>query len=326
MKPLAIKAYDPATLVREFPPQLSHENLRVVYTIADAAHATYASPITYSRWSAINLPAKPPADHATAFEARPDFFTYDQPAAGTIDWHLNFAHHDLFAFYGSGLFAQDEMQVAEHPILASLREALLHDKLSTLTVDGPNITPILIQGAQRSLRIATDPNAAEGRPTGLYGNAFARARPDVIQRATTKLDPPTTSNIIAIEAPAGGRGDYTADQVRYILTTAYTGFRAASLESQAPGKPPPHITIHTGFWGCGAYGGNRLLMTILQLRAAQLAGIDRVVYHTGDKEGLAQYREAEAMLQKFSTEAPATDAFIARLVRVGFRWGDSDGN
>ncbi|MEX1263094.1 MAG: hypothetical protein WEE66_04010 [Actinomycetota bacterium] len=44
-----------------------------------------------------------------------------------------------------------------------------------------------------------------------------------------------------------------------------------------------------GFWGCGAFGGDRLLMTTLQSLAAEMAGIHR-------------------------------------LAGLGFEWGVSDGN
>ncbi len=43
---------------------------------------------------------------------------------GAVEWHVNFADPRLFTAYGLGLFAQDEMQVAEHPALGALREAL----------------------------------------------------------------------------------------------------------------------------------------------------------------------------------------------------------
>jgi hypothetical protein len=65
----------------------------------------------------------------TQLEMREDAFTYE-PAAHddegrpVVSWYKNFAHSHLFIAYAGGLYAQDEMQVAEHPILASLREAL----------------------------------------------------------------------------------------------------------------------------------------------------------------------------------------------------------
>jgi len=49
-------------------------------------------------------------------------------------------------------------------------------------------------------------------------------------------------------------------------------------------KTEIEVRIHTGHWGCGAYGGNKSLMAILQIIAAEAAGV-RLMYHTLDQEG-----------------------------------------
>jgi hypothetical protein len=237
-------------------------------------------------------------------------------------WYLNFAAQDLFAYYGSGLAAQDELQVAEHPALGSLREALLKSGLSTLVREGTKATPVLIREVPRRVRIATDPNALEGRPSGLYGNLFAKSSPEVVRQAVTKLNPATRSNILAIEAPAYGTGQYTAGQIRMILATAYTGFRAAKL-TDGPGMA---TEIHTGYWGCGAYGGNRVLMAALQVIAARMAGVEGLVFHAGDKAGVAQFQEAQRVVGEVLKEEEETEEVISRLDKRGFRWGVSDGN
>lgn len=44
--------------------------------------------------------------------------TYSYPEVkekNTIEFHVNFADTHLFGYYGGGLFAQDELQVGEHP-------------------------------------------------------------------------------------------------------------------------------------------------------------------------------------------------------------------
>jgi hypothetical protein len=194
-------------------------------------------------------------------------FTYDQPAAGAIEWHLNFAHSSLFIAYGGPLFAQDEMQVAEHPVLACVRERLAarsEPGLAPLTREHEVATPVLIRGAQRRGAVATAPNADEGRPYGLYGNAFGRAPVDAVLRAARRIDPPTTSNILAMEAPSGAYGRYTLEQIFDILTTAYTGFVAARCESVHAAGAGVSVVVHTGHWGTGAYGGDRVLMAMLQ--------------------------------------------------------------
>ena len=51
------------------------------------------------------------------------------------------------------------------------------------------------------------------------------------------------------------------------------GFRAAKLESQRRLESNQDaVVIHTGFWGCGVYGNDRVLIALLQILAARLAG------------------------------------------------------
>jgi hypothetical protein len=51
------------------------------------------------------------------------------------------------------------------------------------------------------------------RMNGLYGNAFARANPDAVRRATARIDPPTITHVIAMAAPSCGRGRYRVDEI-----------------------------------------------------------------------------------------------------------------
>lgn len=261
-----------------------------------------------------------------AFELREDYFTYESPPQGRVDWHLNFAHYDLFCAYGGPLFAQDEMQVTEHPALASLRHALIDSGIDPLTVENGVATPVLIMGVERRCIVTTDVNSAEGRPAGLYGNSFSLADEDVIRRATRVVDPPTISNIIAMEAPACGAGRYTREQIKSVLSTTVTGFRAAVCESQERFSSDVRTAIHTGYWGCGAYGGNRELMPLLQLIAACCTGLDRLIFHTGsDNFGY------DCGLDTLEKIMPAdhdvnTEELISRIEGMGYEWGVSDGN
>ena len=47
------------------------------------------------------------------------------------------------------------------------------------------------------------------------------------------------------------------------------------------------IIIHTGNWGCGAFGGNVELHTMLQIIAAVSAGVDEMIYHAVDEKNLS---------------------------------------
>jgi hypothetical protein len=165
-------------------------------------------------------------------------------------------------------------------------------------------TPVLVTGVERRCRVATDQDASAGRPSGLYGNAFARADAETIMRATTRIDPPTITNLIAMAAPVGGVGPYSRASIERILVTAYTGFRAAflgphasSVPSSKPSAVLSPIVIHTGFWGCGAFGGNRSLMAVLQILAAEMAGACRLVFHTGkDEDGPVAFSAAQRIV------------------------------
>merc|ERR1719473_652325 len=125
-------------------------------------------------------------------------------------------------------------------------------------------------------------------PHGLYGNRFATAKGDDVLAQITIFDSPRPSNILAIEAPKPSRGSHTHGQITDILITAYSGFSAArsvSVErAVGSGSQVPAVRVHSGHWGCGAYGGNKPLMAILQVIAAQLTGVE-LSYHAFDDGG-----------------------------------------
>jgi len=331
-EPLSRRVFQARELMERYPPRWSHPNKQVVYRLACPPGTVHGGEVVYTRWPPATLPETLEASvRAPSLEVHEGVFTYDPPPAGppAADWHLNFAASDLFCAYGSRLLAQDEMQVAEHPVLAALREALLSLGESTLTVENDQPTPILVTGAERRCRIATGVNPTEGRPCGLYGNRFAEADVETIKRAVTVLDPPTVTNILATEAPSYGSGRYGRDEITFILKTAYSGFLAARVESRCGREDKPTVSVHTGFWGCGAYGGNRVLMTMLQVLAARLAGLDRLVYHTVDVEGTDRYDEAVAILEDDlgAFAGPLeTGSLIDEIEAMGFEWGVSDGN
>jgi len=332
LKPLSRRVFQAHTLMEQHPPKWRDPNKKTVFNLACPPDAVHEGELTYTRWPPAEVPETlREGERDFNVVAREEVFTYGPPPADppTVDWHLNFAASDLFCAYGSPLLAQDEMQVAEHPVLGALREALLASGESTKTVENGQPTPILMTGAERRCRIATDSNSEEGRPLGLYGNRFAGSDAETIKRAVTVLEPPTITNVLAIEAPSYGSGRYGRDEIRFILRTAYSGFLAARVESCFGREQEPMVCVHTGFWGCGAYGGNRVLMTMLQILAARLAGLDRLAFHTVDEAGTDAYEEAHAILEEdFGALVGSiqTDSLIDKTEAMGFEWGLSDGN
>jgi len=329
-EPLERLEYDALTLMRRHPPILRNENKRIVFGIA-CPPGTARGMLSYSRWAEMPLPATVDAARAADLLAvRDGFFDYEpladaQPA---VEWHLNFADPNLFYAYGSALFAQDEMQVAEHPVLGSLREVLVAEGRPTRTVTVDRPTPALVMGAERRVRIATDPKAERGGPSWLYGIAFAEAAAEEVRQATVPIDPPTISNIIAIAAPFGGHGRYRREQIELALITAFSGFRAAVLESRRVAGADTRVIVHSGFWGCGAFGGNRVMMTMLQALAAEMGGLHRLVLHIGRPAGRASVEQATAILRETLAAGGSTDTaeLIGRIDAMGLEWGRSDGN
>ena len=309
------REYDPATLLAAHPPKLKHPLKRLVFDACCPPSATHRGPIVVTRWSAEALPERV-ALAATEVAALPGYYEYeDSPNI----WHVNFADPQLFVAYGSALLAQDELQAAEIPLLGSIREALLAEKQPPLTEENLRPTPVLVANVERCCTIATNIDLEAGRPFGLYGNRFASAPPEVVRAALTIHEPPTRTNLVCIAAPGGGRGAYFRADLEKILVTAYTGFRAAVAETTGPAE------IRTGFWGCGAFGGNRHAMTLLQLLAARMAGVARVRFYVFDDRGAADFRQGAADLERV-LGVERTDALLERIADLDYEWGTSDGN
>jgi hypothetical protein len=160
---------------------------------------------------------------------------------------------------------------------------------------------------------------------GVYGNAFAQASVEEVLAATQAVAPPTMTNILAMAAPACGSGTYTRDETMWVLKTAYSGLVAARAESERMTVSGCRTVVHTGFWGCGAFGGNRTLMTVLQALAADLARVD-VVFHAFDEADGSLATDARRLYEQVRSHNSSTSQVVDALVRRAFQWGQSDGN
>jgi hypothetical protein len=319
MRCLLRRDHDAATLMRE-QPRLRHPHKRLVYELCGGSATTGA--ITVTRWAAEPLPANA-ALASTEVTAVAGHYDYAGDDRGV--WHVNFADPQLFVAYGSPLLAQDELQAAEHPVLGAIREALIADGEPALTEEDGVATPVLVAGAERLCTIETAPDLDAGRVYGLYGNRFAAASAEVIRRAVVVHRQPARTNLIAIAASVGS-GEYTRPQLDRILVTAYTGFAAAVAETERiwPGTP---TEIRTGFWGCGAFGGNRQVMVIMQVLAARLANVSRLRIYAFDAAGHASFTAGSAALDRALGQPgePLGD-LVERIADLDYEWGVSDGN
>jgi hypothetical protein len=329
-EPLFRLAFDAAALLQEHPPRFEHPHKSRLFEIAYPVGTHPGGTVEVTRWG--RRAAEPlTLSEPIATQVQPNYYNYAATSTSptSVEWHVNFADPRLFVAYGSRLFAQDEMQVAEHPVLASVREALIARNLPAMTVDDTGPTPVLVRNIERRIAVATNPDAAAGRPYGLYGNAFAASRIDVVERATRRIDPPTISNIIAMAAPACGSGEYSEREIDYVLATAITAFSAAREESCRAAGAETRPIIHTGFWGCGAFGGNRRLMIALQTLAARATRFDQLVFHAGDAAAVEEMKRgltlAETLAARCGSPCPLAK-LVGRVALLGLRWGVSDGN
>lgn len=313
-------------LVKKSTPRFFHPNKELLYELAFSRHQESRGEITYSRWSPRQLPERlTVTDKATDVSCRLGYFDYaPSMESDGAQWYMNFAHYDVFSSWATSLFAQDEMQVAEHPSLIALRLVADAEDMSMMCVQDGSPTPILIAGVERRLSIDTSPHTE--LPRGLYGNQFKLAWPEQVEAATTVLSPTIRTNIVAIEAPSDGEGYYSAKDILHVLNTAYSGFSAVRDESLAT-LNSTFVTLNTGFWGCGAYGGNRVLMILLQVIAAELAGINRMVFFLGGLEGKESFDKALEILNelKGGHELDMSE-LVCSLQKMNFSWGYSDGN
>ena len=339
------EALNTKEIMNKYPPKFMNPHKSWIFSQIPFNKSNFSPKITISKWQTLPLPFKDeivhPKSGKTLVLSNLDIFKYTQiPQENGVPsrvWYLNFADRNLFGYYQGALFAQDEMQVLEHPVLGSIRHWLEEKSIidskynpNTQNAEG-NATPYLIQNIERRVLVSIDKNKLLGRPLGLYGNNFMQASSDAIKKAIHILSPPSLSNILAISALSTGHGRYTRHQINKLFSTLYTGFIATRIESQQcendEYKEQMETVIHTGNWGCGAFGGNSILIAILQITAAFCAGIDKLIYHTLSKH--TQFTQAKQIFEKnlnsvLFEEGPS--AVLLSIENLGLEWETADGN
>ncbi|MGD0020056.1 MAG: hypothetical protein ABSD62_12440 [Candidatus Limnocylindrales bacterium] len=86
------------------------------------------------------------------------------------------------------------------------------------------------------------------------------------------------------------------------------------------------VVVHSGFWGAGAFGGNAAFMTAIQVLAALMAGLERLVYYAGNPSRLPSLEQGLDAVRHLPPESMSPDELAERLEAMGFRWRSSDGN
>jgi hypothetical protein len=115
-------------LYEKYPPSFRDKNKQYIFKYINEIKKYSPAPDRYllvTRWKPF-LPDILPdnlSPESTKVKFQSDVFNYESCGDNqTVEWYLNFANHDLFAYYSGPLLAQDELQVLECVELAALRE------------------------------------------------------------------------------------------------------------------------------------------------------------------------------------------------------------
>ena len=341
-------------LIKNFPPEYQNATKRAYYEKAAYIHRHQKGIIKISRWrfaderkTPLELIRKP-----IIVETDSKFFDYsDKDTETKRVFYLNFADPLLFGYYATNLFAQDEIQTFEHPLLGSVAEYLEAAKIQELVpltdvkiraddakhslVHMP--TPYIVENVPYWIRVNTSPALADGRMGNIYGRKFSIAckyaeslsdseqrklAREIIGKAFTLIEKEEKNNILAMAAPSSGYGNdpYTSEQLTLILQCLLAGFGgAAKCTSESKRK---ECVIHTGNWGCGAFGNDKELIYLMQLFCASVTGISKIVFHGLSDADKKLLENAQKKLSELKDYEPLMDFLLAQ----NYHWHFGDGN
>eukprot|EP01083_Nonionella_stella_P054730 144464_1 len=342
------QSFDCKELMSSFPPKFKDGRKKAVFkTIVPNGAKDCFGTLIYARHSLIDLPSTipDPTDfirHRLVINANIFEYVRGNKDESQQHFYVNFADANLFGFYKGSLFAQDEIMTLEHPILASLREQLLASKQA------------YCRGAIIILNALKHGHFAQNALNKIYGSKFARSTTEKVTKSVTICKPAMVDNVICIASVMGCQRKYKRAQIDKLLKTAYTGFNGAVCESayqELKGKTKrkrrkscndtneektdtqqKEIIVHTGNWGCGAFGGNIEVHCMIQVIACVAAGVDRMVYHAVDQNSKTKaVHGCKVLLKELCPKCKdkkgrlKTKLFISELLKRGYKWGTPNG-
>jgi hypothetical protein len=232
---------------------------------------------------------------------------------------LNFSDpNGLFFFCFTDLFAQDEIQAMEFPLSMHLVKYAAAHNPHIINFDRQKIEVALLKNIPRFGEINLE---------GIYGNAFEKTSREQVLRQTTRIKAPSRHNLLALAAYQASPNEqgkpYKAKSIKMLFAMAYTGFLAAKQEAAI--LP---VVINTGNWGCGAFGNDPLLIAIIQILAAQLAGVEKLNYFTPGPKQQNLIADAQEWIRQNLAESQSDVKTIIGIIAdsQAFKVGKSDGN
>ena len=308
-------------LIRDYLPSFGPQRKQKAFEAALEIHKTDTGEITVSHVMGNQAEMASAVLEKKPFTLTLDkgFYDYTKAMEGEDTWFVNFADPRLFVAYDSCLFAQDEIQTLEMPLLAAFKiyiESRPIGGFAPLTKAYGNPTPYLFKDVPYWISVNTSPVLKDGSVESIYGNNFMDADDEAIEAGVRTFEGDLRCNVLAISAPDGGYGRYTEDELTELMRTLLCSYSA--VREQASGR----VVIHAGNWGCGAFGGNRELMYLAQMYAASVCGVDELVMHAVDEAVLGR---AVSLYEYMDKKMRFADV-IAFLHSRKYEWGESDGN
>lgn len=323
-------------LMRDFPPKYDNPRKKAFYEKAAFCHRNQKGIIKISRVEFSYEKAGEILMKKNDFDLKwtPKFYDYQNDGKTENDyvWYVNFADPVLFGYYDGDLFVQDEIQTLEMPLLASSMhylDSLNDENFKTLTVetvlDIETLTkkkkpkPYLLENVPHWISVNTMPKLKDGSTVSIYGRNFRTASDEAIENGLNVVQEEIRRNIIAIAAPVG-RDSYKKNEIFQILETLISSFSAAVKQTKE--KRVERCVIHSGNWGCGAFGGNLELAYLCQLFAASVCGVDELHLH-GCNESVLQ--KAKEKYKEIKDEIRVHEV-VDFLMKQNYQWNESDGN
>lgn len=126
-----------------------------------------------------------------------------------------------------------------------------------------------------------------------YGGGFTYAGPYTDPNPVDPVNNRCSVSIVAIDAipaawlPGGASYQFKDEAILRETCKAYCGFSFSDIPSDEGQKLSP---VATGNWGCGAFGGNKRLKTLIQWMSTSQAG-RTLHYYTFSDKGLSEKQE-----------------------------------
>ncbi|MBI2021743.1 hypothetical protein HYS93_02545 [Candidatus Daviesbacteria bacterium] len=171
--------------------------------------------------------------------------------------------------------------------------------------------PLYLQALQTHEFVGQGRNIYGNSRLGSRGNTIDRVdiSPSNVSQYLQRVDPARNVNLIAMAAlnmRRKGWREYKHSNLTQMFDTAYKAFRT---HAEKGGQE-----VHTGAWGAGTFGNSENLTCVLQVLAAQAAGI-RLIYHGSQdayESGIRYLRGKYIVGQSYNTVFDSLSDYMQR--------------